>query len=72
MHENDTHTLRWIGSEVRKPPTFYGMDDLESFFLNFEVEVMDNHILPTLDIALKSTPTILWGTYKENINKWFQ
>jgi hypothetical protein len=35
------HTLRWVGTEVREPPTFYGMNDLEECFMNFEVEVME-------------------------------
>jgi hypothetical protein len=33
---------------------------------------MENKILPVLDIALKYTLAIWWGTHKENINNWFQ
>jgi hypothetical protein len=30
-----TCALRWIDSKVREPPTFYGMNDLEEFLMNF-------------------------------------
>ena len=66
-----TCTLRWIGSKVREPPTFYGMNDLEELLLKFEVDVMENQRLPALDIALKSTPARWWGTHKAKINNWF-
>jgi hypothetical protein len=67
-----THALRWIGSEVREPPTFYGMNDLEEFFMKFELEVVEIQRLPVLDISLKATPSHWWGTHKEKINNWFQ
>jgi hypothetical protein len=60
-----TCTLRWVGTEVREPPTFHGHNDLEDFLMNFELEVVENQILPLLDISLKSTPTQWWGTHKE-------
>jgi hypothetical protein len=44
------HVLRWIGTEVREPPTFYGQNDLEEFLMKFELEVVENQILPVLDI----------------------
>jgi hypothetical protein len=31
--------LRWIGLEVREPPTFYGLNELEEFLMKFELEV---------------------------------
>jgi hypothetical protein len=49
----------------KKPPTFYGLNDLEEFIMKYEVKVMENHILPSLDIALKSTPAIWWSTRKD-------
>jgi hypothetical protein len=67
-----TCVLRWVGTEVREPPTFYGLNDLEEFLMKYEVEVMENHRLPTLYIALKDTPARWWGTHKEKINNWFQ
>jgi hypothetical protein len=57
-----TCVLGWFGIEVREPPTFYGFNDLEEFLMKFEVEVMENQILPTLYISLKDTPTRWWGT----------
>jgi len=48
-----THALRWIGSEVREPPTFYGQNDLEKNLRNFELDVLENQRLLVLDIALK-------------------
>jgi len=34
--------LRWVGTKVREPPTFYGLNDLEEFLMKYEVEVMEN------------------------------
>jgi hypothetical protein len=51
---------------------FYGRNDLEEFLMKFELEVVENKILPVLDVALKSTPAQWWVTHKENINNWYQ
>jgi hypothetical protein len=67
-----TCVLRWIGSEVRETPTFYGLNDLKECFVKFELEVVQSQRLPVLDYALKYTPAHWWGTHKENINNWFQ
>jgi hypothetical protein len=48
------------------------LNDLEEFLMKYEVEVMENQRLPTLDISLKATPARWWGTHKEKINNWFQ
>jgi len=48
-------TLRWVGTKVSEPPTFYGQNDLEEFLTNFEFEVLESQRLPILDIALKAT-----------------
>jgi hypothetical protein len=48
-----TCTLRWFSIEVREPPTFYGLNDLEELLMKCEVEVLENHRLPTLDISFK-------------------
>jgi hypothetical protein len=69
---NPTCTLRWIGSKVREPPNFYGLNDLEEFFMKFELEVEENQRLPILYISLKATPARWWGTHKDKINNWFQ
>jgi hypothetical protein len=42
-----TCVLRWVGIEVREPPTFYGLNDLEEILMKFEVEVRENQRLPT-------------------------
>jgi hypothetical protein len=52
------HALRWVGIEVREPPTFYRLNDLEDFLMKYEVEVMEKHRLLALDISLKYTPKI--------------
>jgi hypothetical protein len=67
-----TRALRWVGTEVREPPTFYGQNDLEEFLMKFELEVVENQRLPVLYIALKATHARWWGTHKENINNWYQ
>jgi hypothetical protein len=66
-----TGTLRWVGTKVREPPTFYGLNDLEEFLMRYGVEVMENQRLLALDIALKSTPGRWSGTHKAKINNWF-
>jgi hypothetical protein len=63
-----TWMVRWIGSEIREPPSFYGLVDLEEFLMKFELEVIENQRLPLLDIYLKYTPSHCCGTHKENIN----
>ena len=35
-----TRVLRWVSTDVREPPTFYGLNDLEEFLMKYEVEVM--------------------------------
>ena len=67
-----TCELRWVGTEVREPPTFYGLNYLEEFFMKYEVEFMENQRLLALDIDLKATPVRWWGTHKAKINNWFQ
>jgi hypothetical protein len=32
-----TCVLRWVGTKVRKPPTFYVLNDLEEFLMKYEV-----------------------------------
>jgi hypothetical protein len=50
--------VRWVGTEIRKPPSFHGVNDLEVFLAQYEDEVLENQRLLALDIALKATPTI--------------
>jgi hypothetical protein len=52
-----TCSLRWVGTKVREPPTFYGQNDLEEFLTKFELEIFESHRLLVLDISLKYTPT---------------
>jgi hypothetical protein len=42
--------------EIREPPNFHGINDLETFLAQYEDEVLENQRLLTLDIALKATP----------------
>jgi hypothetical protein len=48
-----THALRWVGTELREPPSFYGLNDLEQFLTKCELELLEIHRLPVLDISLK-------------------
>ena len=48
-----TCALRWIDSEVREPPIFYGQNNLEEFLTKFELEVLDSQRLLVLDTSLK-------------------
>jgi hypothetical protein len=61
------YTVRWVGIEIRAPPSFHGIDDLNFFLTQYEDEVLENQILLSLDIALKATPSRWWGTHKEII-----
>ena len=67
-----TCELRWIGSEVREPPNFYGQNYLEEFLIKFELEVLENQRLLVLDISLKETHACWWSTHKEKIHDWYQ
>jgi hypothetical protein len=62
--------VRWVGREIREPPSFHGVNDLESFLKHYEDEVLENKRLLALDIALKDTPTRWWGAHKETIKDW--
>jgi hypothetical protein len=57
-----THALRWVGIEVREPPTFYGLNDLQEFLIKFEVEVMENKRLPQLDLSKRYTCNVVGYT----------
>jgi hypothetical protein len=49
-------TVRWVGTEIREPSSFHGVNDLEAFLACYEEEVLENQRLLALDIALKATP----------------
>jgi hypothetical protein len=64
--------VRWIGIEIREPPSFHGLNDLETFLTQYEDEVLENQRLLALDLALKATPARWWGAHKETITDWYQ
>jgi hypothetical protein len=35
-------TVRWIGIEIKEPPSFHGLNDLETFLTLYEDEVLEN------------------------------
>jgi hypothetical protein len=45
--------VRWVGIEIRGPTIFHGVNDLEEFLKRYEDEVLENHRLLSLDIALE-------------------
>jgi hypothetical protein len=45
--------VRWVGTEIREPPSFHGVNDLEEFLIRYEDEVLPNQRILALDIALK-------------------
>jgi len=53
--------IRWVGTKIREPPSFHGVNDLEELLTRYEDELLDNQRLLALDIALKETPAIWWG-----------
>jgi hypothetical protein len=64
--------IRWVSTEVREPPIFHGLNNLEEFFENYEEEVLENHSLLSMDIALKETPARWRGMHKGTIQNWYQ
>jgi hypothetical protein len=40
--------------------------------MRYEEEVTDTQILLSIDIALRATLAIWWGTHKETIKDWYQ
>jgi hypothetical protein len=53
-----------VGTEIREPPSFHGINDLEEFITRYEDEVLENQRFLSLDIALKETPARWWGAHK--------
>jgi hypothetical protein len=64
--------IRWVGTEIREPPSFHGVNDLEEFLTRYENEVLENQRLLALDIALKATPARWWGAHKETVKDQYQ
>jgi hypothetical protein len=56
-----------VGTKIREPSSFHGLNDLEEFLKKKVEEVLDNQRLLNLDIALKETPARWWGAQKETI-----
>ena len=67
-----TREVRWIGITMSNIPTFDGLNPLDKFLSEFETSVPTQQRLLAMDEAMKSTPTIWWGTYKGNITDWTQ
>jgi hypothetical protein len=34
--------IRWVGTKIREPPIFHGLNDLEEFLKKYEEEVLEN------------------------------
>jgi hypothetical protein len=62
-----TKEVHWIDTTVSNLPTFYGLNHLETFLLEFEETVPVQQRLLALDKALKYTTIIWWGTHKRKI-----
>ena len=56
--------VRWVGTEIREPPRFCGVNDLEALLTRYKDEVLENQRFLALDISLKETPAIWWGAHK--------
>jgi hypothetical protein len=64
--------VRWVGTKIREPSSFHGVNYLESFLTCYEDKVVESQRLLELDIALKATPARWWGAHKETIKDWYQ
>ena len=68
---NQTSTIiRWVGIDVREPPSFHVINDLEEFLTRYEDEASNIQRLSSLDIALKATPARWCGAHRETIKDW--
>jgi hypothetical protein len=61
-------TVRCVGTKIRKPPSFHGLNELHKFLTNYEEDFLENQRLLALDIALKATHARWWGVHKETIH----
>jgi hypothetical protein len=59
-----TRALHWINTEVHETHRYDGLTDVNYFFRYFELQILDQHIFLTLDVALKATPTRWWVAHK--------
>lgn len=64
--------MRWIGTEVCELPHFDGLTDVTTFFIEFEVIVVEKQRLLALDISMKATLARWWATHKTHIQEWSQ
>jgi hypothetical protein len=64
--------VRWLGTEIREPPNFHRLNDLENFLTQYEDELLENQRLLSLHLELKATPARWWGAHKETIIDWYQ
>jgi len=56
-----------VGTEIREPPSFHGVNDLEELLTIYEHEVLENCRLVSLDIKLKETPARWVGHTKKQL-----
>ena len=66
------HIVRWLGTEIREPPNFHKLNDLENFLTQYEDELLENQRLLSIHLELKATPARWWGVHKETIKDWYQ
>lgn len=62
--------MRWIGTELRNPPTFDGTSPVGEFLDDLEYEVPEEKRLPALDVVIKGTSARWWATHKEDPTFW--
>jgi hypothetical protein len=63
--------IRGIGIEIKEPPSFHTLNDLETLLTQYQDELLENQRLLALDLALKATTTRWWGAHKEIITNWY-
>jgi hypothetical protein len=39
------YSVRWVGTKIREPPSFHGVNHLEEFLTRYEEEVLENQRL---------------------------
>lgn len=65
-------SLRWIGCEVCKPPSFDGTNYLRTFIIHYQGKIPEKDRLGALNVALRATPARWWSTHKKHITDWSQ
>jgi hypothetical protein len=64
--------LHWIGTKLCDIPKYDGLTDISLFVKEFELHVLEQKRMLSIDVVLKVTPTRWWVAHREEIKDWSQ